>query len=92
LRISLSGSLGGTKSKRTVRQGGAFSPAWTWLSPQLPVRMRSERMRPRSTSTMAMVASVEKRSVSARSSPISKIEAWPSQARSVVDSPGPAAE
>ena len=32
-----------------------------------------------------------KRSVSASVAPFSKIEAWPSQARSVVDSPAPAA-
>ena len=36
-------------------------------------------------------SSVEKRSASASRSPFSKISAWPSQARSVVDSPMPAA-
>src|SRR2546425_1101266 len=49
-------------------------------------------MRPRSTSARISAESFWNRSVSARCSPYSKMAACPSQPRSVVDSPGPAAE
>ena len=62
------------------------------IVPKVLVRIRSWRMRPRSMSAIAISGVALKRSVSANPSPISKIPAWPSQARSVVDSPAPAAE
>ncbi len=42
-------------------------------------------------SAAALTGPEGKRSVSASSAPASKIETWPSQATSVVDSPSPAA-
>jgi len=50
--------------------------------------MRSCLMRLMSTSALTRVESRGKRAVSAKRSPHSKIAAWPSHARSVVDSPG----
>ncbi len=52
------------------------------------MRIRSCRMRPRSTSATAISGSGEKRSVSASRSLNSKMPAWPSQARSVVELTG----
>ena len=61
------------------------------LSPQLEVEARSEIKRSRSMSAQISVSSSWKRSDSASISPFSAIIACPSQARSVVDSPLPAA-
>ena len=74
------------------RNAGAAWPSTRALSPNVLVRMRSWRMRPTSISAIAISGPVLKRGVSHSDSPISKMPACPSQARSVVDSPTPAAE
>ena len=76
----------GTRPAGTTR-GRAW---WRRLSSKVPIRSRSERSRSRSTSATERRAPLGKRSVSASSTPFSQIIVWPSQARSVVDSPSPA--
>ena len=58
--------------------------------PKVFCRMRSRETRSRSTSAVIRCEPSTKRSDCASSSPFSQISAWPSQARSVVDSPAPA--
>ena len=75
-----------------MRKGGVAAAVGATPSPKLPVRMRSARRRSTSTSAVIISLWIGKRWVSASFSPISNTAAWPSQARSVVLSPGPEAE
>ena len=75
------------------RRAGSRSPprCGAGCRRRCPWRARSWRSRSRSTSATAIWSPAGKRSLSASVAPFSKIETWPSQARSVVDSPAPAA-
>ena len=86
------GSAGGSTDRATIRNASGVTPRTRPQSPNVTRLIRSWRRRPRSTSATARVEPAGKRSVSARRWPSSKMPPWPSQARSVVDSPGPAAE
>ena len=69
----------------------AVIPWWRRLSSKVPIRSRSERSSSRSTSATERRSPLGNRSDWARHTPFSQIIVWPSQARSVVDSPSPAA-
>ncbi len=84
--------MGGSRSKVARRQLRFWIAGRAATSDMVPVRMRSWRIRPRSMSVKVMQECLGNRSVSDISTPISNTEAWPSQARSVVLSPGPEAE
>src|SRR5579863_7932517 len=79
---------GGSRRKPMLRNAAGFR--WR-LTSKLPICMRSWRSRSRSISATANWLVEGNRSVSASVAPFSKMDACPSQARSVVDSPAPAA-
>jgi hypothetical protein len=75
--------------RRKRFSGSPFAAA---QSLKVPIRIRSSRSRSKSMSAHTSSVVSSKRSVVAISSPSSWIMPWPSQARSVVLSPGPEAE
>src|SRR5207302_147235 len=89
---SSSPERGTSRLKRIVRNVSPGGPSRSMLWPNVFWRMRSWLMRSRSRSAVTSWARSWKRFDSASRLPSSATSACPSQARSVVDSPGPAPE